>query len=61
MRKLCSRLFRNDSGSNALEYGVVAGLISVACITAAVTLGPELTTIWGFVTTAVGAIPGVGA
>jgi pilus assembly protein Flp/PilA len=59
MRKLFSRLFKNDAGSNALEYGVVAGLISVACITAAITLGPELTTIWGFVTGAVSTIPGV--
>jgi len=46
MRKLFSRLLKNDSGSNALEYGVIAGLISVVCITAAIAIGPNLSLLW---------------
>ena len=42
MRKLFSRLLKNDSGSNALEYGLIVGLISVAIVAGATTAGVQL-------------------
>jgi len=42
MRKLFSRLFKNDSGSNALEYGLIVGLISVAIVAGATVAGASL-------------------
>jgi pilus assembly protein Flp/PilA len=42
MRKLFSRLFKNDSGSNALEYGLIVGLISVAIVGGATVAGASL-------------------
>ncbi|MDW9407065.1 Flp family type IVb pilin [Sinorhizobium meliloti] len=39
MKKLFSRLARDESGATAIEYGLIAALISVALIT-----GGELTT-----------------
>lgn len=37
--KLVSRFVKNESGATAIEYGLIAALISVAIITAATTLG----------------------
>lgn len=44
--------FINDeSGATAIEYGLIAALISVAAIGALTTLGEELETMFGFVET----------
>jgi len=42
MRNFLSRYVRNDDGSNALEYGLIVGLISVAIVTGATTAGVQL-------------------
>ena len=42
MRKFISKFARNDSGSNALEYGLIVGLISVAIVAGATTAGTGL-------------------
>ena len=42
MRKFLSRYVRNDDGSNALEYGLIVGLISVAIVAGATTAGIQL-------------------
>jgi pilus assembly protein Flp/PilA len=42
MRKFLSRYIRNDDGSNALEYGLIVGLISVAIVAGATTAGIQL-------------------
>ncbi len=42
MRKFLSRYIRNDDGSNALEYGLIVGLISVAIVAGATTAGVQL-------------------
>lgn len=42
MRELMNRLMKNDSGATAIEYGLIAGLISVVIITAVTTVGTNL-------------------
>ena len=44
MSKLISRFVRDESGATAIEYGLIAALISVVIITALTTLGTNLTT-----------------
>jgi pilus assembly protein Flp/PilA len=38
------RLLRDESGATAIEYGLIAALISVALITGATALGTSLNT-----------------
>lgn len=37
-----SRFFSDESGATAIEYGLIAALISIAIITAATTLGSNI-------------------
>jgi pilus assembly protein Flp/PilA len=43
MINLVSRFVKDDSGATAIEYGLIAALISVAIIGAATTMGTKLT------------------
>jgi pilus assembly protein Flp/PilA len=43
MKKLM-KLFKNESGATAIEYGLIAALIAVVIITAVGTVGTNLTT-----------------
>jgi pilus assembly protein Flp/PilA len=47
------RLFTDDKGSNALEYGLIVGLISLAIVTGATAAGGALGTIFNAATTEV--------
>ena len=42
MMKLLARLRRDEDGATAIEYGLIAALISVALIAGASTLGESL-------------------
>ncbi|WP_111563103.1 Flp family type IVb pilin [Rhizobium sp.] len=42
MTKLMSRFLKDESGATAIEYGLIAALISVALITGATALGNKL-------------------
>ena len=42
MNKLFSRFVKNESGATAIEYGLIAGLISVAIIAGITLIGPQL-------------------
>lgn len=42
--KLVARFVKDESGATAIEYGLIAALISVAIIGAATTLGSNLNT-----------------
>lgn len=42
MTKLFARFVKDESGATAIEYGLIAALISVALITGATTLGNKL-------------------
>ena len=52
MTKIFARLMKDESGATAIEYGLIAALISVALITGATSLGGTLnTTFRGIATT----------
>lgn len=57
MSKIFARLIKDESGATAIEYGLIAALISVALIAGATTLGENLndtfTKLGGKLTTAV--------
>ena len=44
MNKLISRFLRDESGATAIEYGLIAALISVVIITALTAVGSNLNT-----------------
>lgn len=44
MKNLFDRFVKDESGATAIEYGLIAALISVALITGATTLGDALNT-----------------
>ncbi|WP_075290886.1 Flp family type IVb pilin [Pararhizobium arenae] len=44
MTKLFARFMKDESGATAIEYGLIAALISVALITGATALGDQLDT-----------------
>jgi len=58
MQNLVTRFFQDESGVTAIEYGLIAALISVVCITAMTTAGTQLnavyTSISGHLATALG-------
>ena len=46
-------LATNEDGATAIEYGLIAGLISVVIVAAITTLGTGLNTVFGTVSTKV--------
>lgn len=42
MKNLFARFVNDESGATAIEYGLIAALISIAIITAATTLGSNI-------------------
>ncbi len=51
------KLFRDDAGITAVEYGLIAALISLACIIAFNLLGLELADIFNTVANALDGTP----
>lgn len=45
-------LIRDESGATAIEYGLIAGLVSVAIIAALTTLGTELDALFNTISAA---------
>jgi pilus assembly protein Flp/PilA len=45
------RLLKDEDGATAIEYGLIAALISVAAIGAMTALGTQLSTLFGNVST----------
>ncbi len=58
MRKFVSHFAKNDSGATALEYGVMAGLITGVIIAAVTLIGTNLNGVFGAINTALAAVPG---
>ena len=51
MLKLIKRFIADESGATAIEYGLIAALVSVAAITALTAMGSSLQTIFTNVST----------
>jgi pilus assembly protein Flp/PilA len=49
--KLSTKIFKNEDGATAIEYGLIAALIAVAAITTMGALGDELSSTFGNVST----------
>ncbi|MGH7009106.1 MAG: Flp family type IVb pilin [Stellaceae bacterium] len=49
--KTLTKLLRDESGVTAIEYGLIAALISVVIITAVTTVGTNLTAVFNSVAT----------
>ena len=47
MQNLISRFVKDESGATAIEYGLIASLISVALITTATSLGTNISSTFG--------------
>jgi pilus assembly protein Flp/PilA len=52
------RFLRQEEGAAAIEYGLLAGLVSVAIVTTVGLIGTNLNTVYGYVSTALIAITG---
>ena len=49
MTIIFSRFVNDGAGATAIEYGLIAALISVAAIVAFTTVGDNLSTVFGYV------------
>ena len=54
MFKLFSQFMNDESGATAIEYGLIAALVSIAAIGALGTVGANLTATFNQVATALG-------
>ncbi|MBB2971970.1 Flp family type IVb pilin [Mesorhizobium sp. RMAD-H1] len=54
MKNLFIRFAKDESGATAIEYGLIAALVSVAVIGGASVLGNNINTKFGEIATAVG-------
>ncbi len=57
-REKLSRIIRDQSGATAIEYGLLAGLVSVAAIGVLTSLGVSLGSIYNTVTITLAAVVG---
>jgi Flp pilus assembly pilin Flp len=42
MEAVFTRFIREDAGQDLIEYGLLIGIITVACITAILAIGPKV-------------------
>ena len=54
MSNLMNRFVKDESGATAIEYGLIAALISVAIIVTLQAIGPKLNTAFSQVNTGLG-------
>lgn len=54
MKAILSRFTKDRSGATAIEYGLIAGLISVVIIGAVTTVGSNLNTVFTTIATKLG-------
>jgi pilus assembly protein Flp/PilA len=57
MKNLLSRFLNDESGATAIEYGLIAGLIAVAIITGATSLGDSLDSMFSDLSDTIDGIP----
>ncbi len=56
MKKIFARFMEDKSGATAIEYGLIAALVSVAIITAVTLMGGNLSGTFDSIATALGAV-----
>lgn len=61
MMKTLRTLWNDDNGATAIEYGLIAALVSVAAITALTAMGGSLNTMFTTVSTSLDTATGTGA
>jgi len=49
--KTLTKLFRDDAGATAIEYGLIAALIAVVIVTAVTSIGTKLSTTFNSIAT----------
>ena len=54
VRKALVRFFRDEAGTETLEWGLICGLIVVGAIAALTVIGPKITKMWNDVNAAIG-------
>jgi pilus assembly protein Flp/PilA len=52
MKILIARFFKEEEGATAIEYGLIASLVSVAIVAALLALGPQLRGVFQSITAA---------
>ncbi len=52
-REMLTRIVKDQSGATAIEYGLLAALVSVAAIGVMTTLGTSLASVYTLVTTTI--------
>ena len=57
MKTLLSRFVKDESGATAIEYGLIAGLVSVVIIGTVTAAGTQLNTVWTSIGTALSTVP----
>lgn len=58
MKSTIQQFLRDEEGAAAIEYGLLAGLISVMIIIGATAIGTHLSAIFGDISTALGTAAG---
>lgn len=58
MKTLITRFIKTESGATAIEYGLIAALVSVVIITAITTMGGNLTGTFESIANALGGATG---
>ena len=53
--QIIAKLLRDENGATAIEYGLIAALISVVIIAAVTTVGTKLSAVFNSISTALGA------
>ena len=56
MKPFISRFVNDESGVTAIEYGLIAGLVSVVIIVAVTAIGTELNVVFGKIQTALATV-----
>lgn len=54
MQNVFARFVKDESGATAIEYGLIAGLLSVIIITTLTTMGSQLQAIYTAISTGLG-------
>lgn len=54
MLGICRKLRRNEDGATAVEYGLIAGLISVVIISSIMAVESSLTSVFNYISSNIG-------